>query len=68
MAVSDNLAANAALAARVEQARAARSAANQEFVDAIVAAIDGGMRKVDIARAAGVHRSRIDQIERAARS
>lgn len=67
MGVSDNLAAGAALAARVEQARAGRIAANQEFIDAILSAIDGGMRKVDIARAAGVHRSRIDQIERAAR-
>lgn len=67
MAVSDSLSASAALAARVEQARAERIAANQEFVDAILAAIDGGMRKVDIARAAGLHRSRVDQIERSRR-
>lgn len=67
MAVSDNLASRAELAGRIEEARAARIAANEEFTAAILAAIDGGMRKIDIAEAAGLHRSRIDQIERAAR-
>jgi hypothetical protein len=63
--VSDHFAANAALASRIERAKVARIAAQDEFVAAILAAIDGGMRKVDIARAAGLHRSRIDQIEKA---
>lgn len=64
MAVSDKHAARHALAVRVEAARQARDAAQQEWSDAIVAAFDGGLPVTEIAEAAGIHRSRVYQIVR----